>query len=632
MSLALLQPAPGGRCDREEIRACYRLPNWSQGYFDVLPNGHLAARPFRDPGRAEIDLYALAGEVRERGLPCPVLLRFPDILADRARLLEDAFRQARRRHAYRADCQAAYPVKVNQKRRVVEAILRGGRVGLEVGSKAELMLALALAAKGTLLVCNGYKDRDYLRLALVGIRMGLRVFIVLERLCEFQSLRQAAREVSAVPRLGLRVRLHSIAAGNWQNTGGEKSKFGMHPGEVLRTTQMLREAGWLGRLQLLHFHIGSQVSDIRDFQRALREGARYYAELRRLGAPVAWVDVGGGLGVDYDGTASRGADSANYGMEEYAATVLRELAAVCRARELPQPNVITECGRAMTAHHALLVTEALEVERAPGPPARAAVAGRAASRLAGELRETLAGLAPGKAARACRDAGRCREEARALFLRGLLGLDALAVVEELYYAVCRRACALLGADCRERVPGLEERLADKYLCNFSLFQALPDSWALGQVFPVVPLHRLDEWPERRGTLHDLTCDSDGRIDRYAVAGESSLPLHRPRPGERYLLGIFLLGAYQEVLGDMHNLFGATASLDVRCTGGGYRIEGAWPGDSAADLMRRLDMPPALLAERYLRRLRAAGLPAAELRDYRKLLAAGLDGYTYLARQ
>jgi arginine decarboxylase len=624
---------PTSHWNIEKARQTYRLPFWSEGYFDINGQGHLLARPHR--GLPALDLYELAREIVASGLDLPVLVRFLDILHDRVEALCSAFGRAMASDAYRGEYTAVYPLKVNQQRRVVEEILSGGaRVGLEAGSKPELMAALALSRAGGVVICNGYKDREYIRLALIGTQLGSRVYVVIEKLSELDCLIDEARRLGVDPLLGMRVRLSSIGAGKWQNTGGDKSKFGLRASEVLRVVQRLKAEGLLGRLQLLHFHMGSQIANIRDIQHGLREGARYYAELRRMGADIGVVDVGGGLGVDYEGTRSRSFCSMNYSVEEYANNVVRTLREVCEAEGFAHPHIVTEAGRAMTAHHAMLVAAVIEGEQAPGATVSAAP-GADDPLVLRDLWRGLQELSGRSATEAYHDAVHWMAEAQVMFTHGVLDLESRARAEQLYFAICHRVRDLLDPGVRsqrELLDELNEKLADKYFCNFSIFQSVPDVWAIDQIFPTVPLHRLDQHPARRAVLHDLTCDSDGRIDYYVEGAgvETSLPLHLLRGKEPYLLGIFLLGAYQEILGDMHNLFGDSNAINVAMQPDGrYRLEEPRRGDTVDSVLRYVDFDAQDLLKSFEARIQAAPLSQAQRVAYLEELAAGLTGYTYL---
>jgi arginine decarboxylase len=634
--IPLTEPAAGQIWDIARSRALYHIPAWTEGYFDIGDHGHLLALPRGHGAGPAIDLYRLAHEIQAAGQPLPVLVRFTDILKHRVDTLCGAFAAAREQHGYRGRYTAVYPIKVNQQRRVVEEIIRHGvdRVGLEAGSKPELLCVLALARPGSVVICNGYKDREYIRLALIGRLLGFEIYIVIEKLSELSLVIECAREMRIEPLLGMRVRLASIGAGKWQNTGGEKSKFGLQAEQALQAWQRLRAAGLGHSLRLLHFHIGSQVTDIRYIQRALWECARYYAELRALGAPIAVTDVGGGLGVDYEGTGSRNPCSMNYTVAAYADAVVSTLARMSRETGQPPPDIITESGRAMTAHHAMLITNVIDVDLAPGHEQPAPPAAHEAP-IVQELWRTLQNLNPDTVLTGYHAALGDLGKARDMFNCGVLNLEQRARVEALYYAIARRARALLRPDDpaqRGILDELNERLADKYFCNFSLFQTMPDSWAINQIFPIVPLHRLDERPAQRALIEDLTCDSDGRVDLY-VDGEgieTSLPIHRPREGEPYLLGIFLLGAYQEILGDMHNLFGDTGSVNVELTGDGdYRLTEPHRGDTVADLLRYVHMDIERLEATLTERIAATNISADLKERYLRELTQGLDGYTFL---
>ncbi|MGH8119239.1 MAG: biosynthetic arginine decarboxylase [Gammaproteobacteria bacterium] len=616
----------------DQARNLYQIPAWSEGYFDINEAGHLVALP-RKEGDKAIDLYELALRLKKDGQTPPVLLRFTDILQHRVHALCDSFHQAMHQNEYTAPYTAVYPIKVNQQRKVVEDIIRhgGGNIGLEAGSKPELLTSIALATPGSTVICNGYKDQEYVRVALIGQQLGLRVFIVVEKLSELRMMIRIAGKMGVRPRLGVRVRLAAVAAGKWQNTGGEKSKFGLHSEQVIRAVEELRAADMLDCLNMLHFHIGSQVSNIRHFQRALREGTRFYLELRKMGAPLATVDVGGGLGVDYEGTQSRNYCSVNYTMQDYAETVVHAFADACRQHNLPQPEIITEAGRAMTAHHAMLITNVIGVEHAPGvnKPAPARSSESPAVR---DLWKILQSINKKRAVPAWNDALNHYEEAKELFVHGLLDLRGRARVEEIFYSVCRKVQGLLKYDQQDLRNELNEKLADKYFCNFSLFQSMPDSWAIDQIFPIVPLHRLNERPTQRAMIEDLTCDSDGMVKHY-VDGEginTSLSIHKPAGDEPYLIGVFLLGAYQEILGDMHNLFGDTASVNIELIPGGkYQLTEIHQGDTVADLLDYVHINVRSLEESFRQKIAAAGL-AKELRiQYLDELVQGLGGYTYL---
>ncbi len=619
-----------------EARRAYGIDHWSGGYFSVNSQGHLMVQPEREPGRA-IDLHALASQFANSGeLPLPVLVRFTGILTDRVAGLVGAFDQAMESNDYQGRYTAVYPIKVNQQRAVVETILNSGsgRVGLEAGSKPELMAVMALVPRGGVVVCNGYKDREYIRLALIGLALGLRVYIVIEKRSELAVVLEEAAALGVEPLLGVRVRLSSIGLGKWQNSGGEKSKFGLSAGEILALTRHLEQVGKLHTLKLLHCHMGSQIANIRDIQRGARELSRFYAEVRALGAEINVIDVGGGLGVDYEGSRSRSSCSMNYSLDEYAQNIVRALWEVCSDSDLPHPDIFSESGRALTAHHAVLVTNVVEVEQvAEAPPSSAP--GEDEPLILHDLWEGLENLESRPLLEAYHDAVHWLNEAQSMYTHGLLSLAQRAQAEQLYFATCRRIRALLQPSVRahrEVIDELNEKLADKYFCNFSLFQSMPDIWGISQIFPIVPLSRLDEPPSRRAVIDDLTCDSDGRIKDYVDREgiETTLPLHPLKPGEPYLLGFFMIGAYQEILGDLHNLFGDTNAVNaVLDADGRVHLEGADRGDTIDELLSYVHFDPQALMSAYRNKVAIAGLTPEVAEHCLASLAEGLTGYTYL---
>jgi arginine decarboxylase len=617
----------------DSARRQYNLDGWGGGYFDIGGNGHLLVRPRGAAGTPEIDLRELVERLHAAGLTLPALVRFTDILRSRVDRLHGAFAGALQAAGCTAAYTAVYPIKVNQQEHVVDAIVAhgGDRIGLECGSKPELMIVLGSLPAGGAIVCNGYKDAEYIRLALIAQRLGHRVTLVIEKLSELELIICMAAAMHIRPRLGLRMRLATVTAGNWQNTGGERSKFGFTAAGVLALLERLQAENMLDCLAMLHCHPGSQITRIDVLRYALQEVARGWVALREAGAPVATVDVGGGLGVDYEGTASASACSVNYDIDHYAATVVEVFAATAQRHGLPMPDLMSESGRALTAHHAVLVTNVIDSEQVlcdPGeddpsdaPPVLA-------------LRECLAQCTAENALHSYRVAGEQLSALRALYLDGSLGLAGRARGESLYYAVCRRVQALHAGDAQPpaELDEINRKLADKYFCNLSVFQSMPDVWGIGQVFPIVPLQRLDEAPERRASLQDLTCDSDGHIEHYAEDGriETTLPVHDLRAGEPYLLGFFLLGAYQEILGDMHNLFGDTDAVNVELDGdGGYRLVDPRHGDTVDELLRYVEFEPKRLLARYREKLNVAGLHGAERSACLQALEGGLTGTTYL---
>ncbi len=611
----------------------YAVAHWSDGYFDIDSKGRLVALPHRDSSSGRVVLAEVVEALEREGFSLPVLLRFPDILQDRVTRLSTAFAKAGMEYGYQGEYTPIYPIKVNQQRRVIEAILQAPvpRIGLEAGSKSELLAVLALAPKATTIICNGYKDRDYIRLALIGRKLGLDLHLVVEKPSELQLILEESQSLDIAPRLGVRIRLASVTSGKWQNSGGEKAKFGLTPGQVVELVATLRQHD-LAWLKLLHFHVGSQVTDINDLKSALREAARYYAALHALGVPLEIIDAGGGLGVDYEGTHSDSFCSINYTLEEYAHSLVRAFTEVCAEQNLPQPSIVTESGRAMTAHHAVLITNVIETETSPcsAPPPS-----DPSHPLLEDLRKALNRMDPGNLLSTFHDAQFDLREARTLFTQGKLTLAQLAEAEHL--------SATIGHQIRERLDirlrahrqlldELNDRLADKVFCNFSLFQSMPDAWAIDQVFPVVPLQRLDQPPRRRGRIMDLTCDSDGTVAHYVdwQSIETTLPLHDFDQRERYLIGFFMVGAYQEILGDMHNLFGDTHSVNVELVSGqGWQLSDPMRGDNAADLLRYVHIYPESLQQAFHRKLAATDLAPDRRKRLENELISALNGYTYL---
>lgn len=610
----------------------YGVNRWGEGYFAINASGHACVRP--DPSAdTTLDLFELAGALRDSGLRLPVLVRFNDILRHRVQALCAAFAAAAATLDYRGGYRAVYPIKVNQQRSVIEQIVAAGAdcIGLEAGSKPELMAVLASAPRGAAIVCNGYKDREYIRLALIGRRLGFRVYIVIEKLSELELVVDESAAIGIEPLLGVRVRLAAIATGKWQNSGGARSKFGLSAAQVLVLVRRLQQLERLHCLALLHSHIGSQIPDLRDIHRGMGEATRFYVELRRLGADIRVIDVGGGLAVDYEGSRSQHDCSMDYDLDAYANEVLRPIARACAAHDLPQPLVFSESGRALTAHHAVLITNVIERE-APyveddGLPD--------SDELLVQLRTLLDDDDASVAPQRLRKAQRMLDEANERFAAGDMDLQRRARAETLFYAVARavrRDLRLGSRRHRELLEALNTILADRVFGNFSLFQSLPDVWAIEQIFPLMPLHRLHEPPERAALVHDLTCDSDGCIDNYVDRDgvEPTLMLHAPRAGERYLLGVFLVGAYQEILGDMHNLFGDTDAVNVSIAAdGSYGLDRPEPGDAVDELLRYVHFDPQAMRSTYRRRLREQGIDDAEAARYLAALEAGLQGYTYL---
>ncbi|HJU25860.1 MAG TPA: arginine decarboxylase [Rhodanobacteraceae bacterium] len=615
----------------DHARRMYSVAHWSDGYVDIDAQGRALMRPRGGDGPS-ITLAEAVARARELGARLPLLLRFPDILLDRRARLRAAFVDAMRERDYRGGYTALYPIKVNQQRAVAGTLAGGEGFGLEAGSKPELMAVLGLAQAGSMVVCNGYKDAEYVRLALIGRKLGLDVVIVIEKPSELGHVIEQSRMLGIEPKLGVRVRLASIGAGKWQNTGGDKGKFGLTPMQLLVLAQELKAANLAHTLRLLHFHMGSQISNLRDIANGMREAVRHFAELRRLGMPLDHVDVGGGLGVDYEGTRSRSDCSINYDLDQYAHAIVEPLAAACAEMGLEHPHVLTESGRAMTAHHAVLVVNVSEVERAPA--GGIAPEDPDEPRVLRALRTTHDALGRRPVLEVWHEAQHLLAEGQAQYAQGALDLAARAKLDDFYHAIAHGVRMRLKPEeraHREVLDQLDARLVDKAFCNFSVFESIPDVWAIDQVFPIMPLARLDEKPTRRGTLADLTCDSDGRVDQYVDSEglDVSLPMHELRVGEPYRLGIFLVGAYQETLGDIHNLFGDTDAVNVRIEGNGFTLDGLRRGDSSDMLLDYVGYKLDDLRAAYHDRITAAHVSSEEAQHLQAALEAGLTGYTYL---
>ena len=619
----------------DHARKTYSVPHWAEGYFDVDAAGRIVVSPKGVQGPV-IPLPEVVDAARAQGAQLPLLVRFPDILGDRLGKLQAAFAQAQADWEYKGGYTAVYPIKVNQHRGVAGTLAShaGEGFGLEAGSKPELMAVLALSRPGALIVCNGYKDREYIRLALIGRKLGLQTFIVIEKPSELALVIEESRALGVKPGLGVRMRLATLGAGKWQNSGGDKAKFGLSPRQVLDLWKQLREADLQDTLGLLHFHMGSQISNVRDIANGMREATRYFVELSKLGASISHVDVGGGLGIDYEGTRSRSYCSINYGIGQYASNIVQPLAEACEQHGLNPPRIVTECGRAMTAHHAVLVVNVSEVEQAPEgrvPPSH-----DDEPSVIRHLREIHGELDTRPAVELFHEAQHHHSEGLSLYALGQIDLVHRARIDDLFYAIAHAVRARLSSDersHRDLLDELNERLVDKYFVNFSVFESIPDVWAIDQVFPIVPIERLDEVPARRGIIADMTCDSDGMVKTYVENEglDSSLPLHAMKPGESYRLGIFLVGAYQEILGDIHNLFGDTDAVEVSADAGtGYLLTQQRRGDTTDVMLDYVGYRLDDLRAVYRQRVDEAGLSADESRHLADALEAGLTGYTYLS--
>ncbi len=620
----------------KDAEKLYNMAGWGQGFFRVNAEGHVAVHPDPKNGPA-LDLYRLALDLNAQGVQLPLLIRFSDILRSRIELLAHEFKRAIDEFGYTGHYNTVYPIKVNQQRHVIEEIVQFGApfgLGLECGSKPELQAVMGITDRADhLIVCNGYKDEEFLRFALMAQKLGHRVFIVLEQLNELDVVLKMAEELGVEATLGVRIKLATEGAGRWAKSGGEKSKFGLSAPQLLRLLERLKELGKQDMLKMLHFHLGSQITDIRYIKAALEEIGRFYVEIREMGFDLSHVDVGGGLGVDYEGSRTTRAASMNYTPREYANDIIYGLGTICKEQNMPMPNIISESGRALTAHHALLLINVTDVEAQTEPqvpPLR-----DDPHRVLVELHENLESLTLDRVEETFHDAIAAKERVQELFASDAISLRELADIEELYLCTINAIAKLIAADRAafpEVVNHIESALVDRYFCNFSLFQSLPDNWAIDQLFPIMPIHRLDEEPIRRGTLQDATCDSDGVIDRFAGGrkGKPCLELHPHRPGEPYILGIFLTGAYQEILGDLHNLFGDTNAVHIRATETGYEITDLVHGDTVTEVLNYVQFSGSDLLANFRRKVsNAPSLSRTEANAFIADYVDGLEGYTYL---
>lgn len=619
-----------------DSRELYNVDGWGIGYFGINDQGRVTVHPTKEDGRG-LDLFEMAMDLEQQGVGMPLLLRFSDILRNRIETLTTCFNDAIAEFAYEGGYTSVYPIKVNQQRHVVEEIVAFGYKygsGLEVGSKPELQAVLALTERTDhLIVCNGYKDEEYMRLALMGQRLGHHMLIVLEKINEVDIMLKIAREVGVKPTAGVRIKLSTTGAGRWSESAGEKSKFGLNASQLVRVLEKLSAAGETDILKMVHFHLGSQIPDIRNVKLAMAEVGRYYVELRNLGVGITYVDVGGGLGVDYDGSGSTSSASVNYSIQEYANDVVYGLAEACRENEVPMPHIISESGRALTAHHALLLINVIDLETqiAETPDDVPEEAHTIVHELAATYRE----INERSLREVYHDTSFAKEQMHTTFSSGVLSLPERALGERYYLAIMNKVAKLASKDPEEYddiLPEVEAILIDRYFCNFSLFQSLPDSWAIDQVFPIMPIHRLDEEPTRRGTLQDMTCDSDGKIDHFAGWRKQKpfVELHPFNQNEPYILGVFLTGAYQEILGDLHNLFGDTNAVHVKLTDGGYEIGDLVHGDTVTEVLNYVQFNAQDLITTFRKKVgNAIGLSRADANGFIADYIAGLAGYTYL---
>ncbi|MBI5365702.1 MAG: biosynthetic arginine decarboxylase [Planctomycetes bacterium] len=619
----------------------YGIQRWSNGYFSVNDAGNVQLHP-GGPGTPALDLKEVTGEVVRRGYALPLLLRFTDILRARIVELNESFRRAIAEYGYRGAYRGVYPIKVNQDRGVVEEVVKTGdrySYGLEAGSKPELMAVVAMVEKeDALIICNGYKDEEYIEMALLSSRLGRTVILVVEKLSEIHQIAQIAKKTGVRPRIGIRVKLSSRGSGRWESSAGDRSKFGLSAREVVQAIGVLREMGMLDCFQLLHFHLGSQISAIRSIKDAVKEAGHYFVELSRLGANLKFLDVGGGLGVDYDGSQTNFDSSMNYTLQEYANDIVYGVVDACNAAKIDHPDLVSESGRAVVAHHAVLIIEALGmVEMATDPVPEKAPEG--INPRVRNLVETYHECGRKNILECFHDAVDDKDEVLSLFSLGQIPLAQRVLAENAFWATCQKIHRMTKDlhDVPEDLQVLERALSDTYFCNFSVFQSVPDSWAVDQLFPIMPIHRLTEEPTRRAVLADITCDSDGAIDRFIDRRDVKpvLELH-PLTDHEYHLGIFLVGAYQEILGDLHNLFGDTNALSVTLLpDGGYTVEHVEEGDTVTDVLNYVAWSKNDILARVRRltevALRQKRMTLEESRVFVDMYDRGMDGYTYLER-
>ena len=623
----------------EDSKELYNINGWGTSYFGINQEGDVFVTPCKD--NTQIDLRDVMDELALRDVAAPVLLRFPDILDNRIEKTASCFQQAKKEYDYKAENFIIYPIKVNQMQPVVEEIISHGRkfnLGLEAGSKPELHAVIAVQCQSdSLIVCNGYKDQSYIELALLAQKMGKRIFIVIEKLNELDIIAKAAKKLDVKPNLGIRIKLASSGSGKWAESGGDASKFGLTSAELLQTLKKLDAIGMHDCLRLIHFHIGSQITKIRRIQTALREAAQFYINLHKMGYNVDFVDCGGGLGVDYDGTRSSSSESSvNYSIQEYVNDCVYTFVDAANKNNIPHPNLITESGRSLAAHHSVLVIDVLETASLPEMPEEFE-AKETDHQLVKDLYEIWDNLNTRNMLEDWHDAEQIRDEALELFSHGIVDLKTRAEIESMYWSVCHEINMLAKQikHVPEELRGLDKILADKYFCNFSLFQSLPDSWAIDQLFPIVPIQRLDEKPSRNATWQDITCDSDGKIANFVTGGHIGhvLPVHPLKRNEPYYLGVFLVGAYQEILGDMHNLFGDTNAVHISVKDGKYHIDQIFDGETVEDVLDYVQYNPKKLVRQLetwvTKSVKQGKISLEEGKHFLSNYRSGLYGYTYL---
>lgn len=590
---------------KEEADDVYHISRWGDGYFDINDQGHLCVLPSRDENGPRIDISEVLEEMKAQNIPLPIVVRFHDILRSHVKVINETFRDVIKEAGYNGQYTGVYPIKVNQMREVVEEIVDAGTpydFGLEAGSKPELLSVLAYNDNlNALTVLNGYKDEDYLRLALLGNKLGRKCIVVIEKFSELHKILKLAREMNVEPMIGLRAKMAIKGSGKWSDSGGEKAKFGLTIAEMLTCVQILKEENYINSLKLFHFHIGSQVTDIRTVKEVIREGGRIFAKLAQLGAPLEYFDCGGGLGVDYDGSQSTSDSSMNYKLHDYASDIVYILKEICDAEKVPHPNIVTESGRAITARHSCVITNVIDKIETSFTDYNTDKQSDE-HLLVKNIRELLESLNEENAPESYNDALDIKRECQNAFRLGILKLEERAVIETLFWKVTKKISSLLPSMefIPENLYDIDQGIAPQYLCNFSIFQSAPDMWAIGQLLPIVPITRLNEKPTVNGTLVDITCDSDGKINKFIDIDDvkTLLPLHELRPNEEYHIGLFLTGAYQDVMGDLHNMFGRLNEVHVFCDDEDptdFYIEEVIKGSSAENVLSAMQYNPEAMA-------------------------------------
>ena len=625
----------------EDSAELYNISGWGRNYFSINEKGHVAVTP--RPGYASVDLKDVMDELQIRDMTSPILLRFPDILDTRIEKITACFQQAAERYNYTARNYMIYPIKVNQMRQVVEEIVSHGKqfnIGLEAGSKPELHAVLATSiGENSLIICNGYKDENYIELALLAQKMGRRIYLVVDKLNELRLIADISKRLKIRPNIGIRIKLSANGSGKWAESGGDQSKFGLNSSELLEALDILEKRDLKDCLKLTHFHIGSQITKIRYIKNALREATQFFVQLCKQGFSLEFIDIGGGLGVDYDGTRSSASESSmNYSIQEYANDAVSAIVDVCVKNDLPQPNIINESGRSLTAHHSILVFEVLETTGLP-VWRESDTLPEDAHELSREMYDIWDKITQQRMFEDWHDALQIREEALDLFSLGLLDLTTRAQIEKLFWSVAREVGSLSKSMKHppEELRNIPRMLPDKYFCNFSLFQSLPDSWAIDQIFPVMPIARLDERPTHTCTIQDITCDSDGKIANFISHHDvnGALPVHNVHNGETYYIGVFLVGAYQEILGDMHNLFGDTNEVHIHVTKDAYTIDQMIDGETVAEVLDYVQYNPKKLVRNVEAwvpaSMKAGKITPEEGRSFLSTYGSGLYGYPYLEK-